>query len=155
MRATPYHTASITDDASYLSTRLRPEDYAEIRAGSGKDPLAVLMEGITYSDDCRTIMSGEDDTPLGMFGVAPVTSTEATIWLLCSPELSDYAMPFLRQAKAWVVAQPYTRLFNLTDTRNTMHHRWIKFLGFAFINTQAAGPYGLNFYEFERINPNV
>lgn len=132
------HIESTEGHAQHLAQNLRDADRAEIQAASGQRPLDVLLSGFSISEPCRTIVA-PDGEPLSMFGVVPIADRKGVgaVWLLASPRLVEFSRSFLRQSRA-VVAElhrNYPVLFNYTDARNTVHHKWLRWCGFKFIKT--------------------
>ena len=153
----PYHRAATLEDALWLGPRLRHEDQEEIKAGSGKTGTFALIQGLSLSVECRT-MVGVDDVPFGMFGIAP-TADPLTFhpWMLATDGLANKsnATALLRQCREWVEAsnQKYPILTNLVDARNELHIKWLKWCGFIFIRrVEHYGVSQLPFYEFVRVS---
>jgi hypothetical protein len=68
----------------------------------------------------------------------------------------EWVKVFLRASRQIVEEwqRDFPRLHNYTDARNTVHHRWLRWLGFTFTaRHETFGPLGLPFYEFVRIAP--
>jgi hypothetical protein len=42
-------------------------------------------------------------------------------------------------------------VYNYTYAKNTVHHRWLKWLGFTFLRKVNLGPEGKPFIEFAKI----
>jgi len=61
---------------------------------------------------------------------------------------------FLRQSKIELrkILKEYPVLFNVVDSRNEVHVRWLQWMGFTFIKKHSEyGPEKRPFYEFVRI----
>jgi len=74
-----------------------------------------------------------------MFGVVP-EGKFGTVWLLGTDEIFTHASrDFLRLSKEWLseVSAPFESVGNLVDARNTVHIRWLEWLGFEFIGVQS------------------
>jgi hypothetical protein len=146
------------EDCIYLATRLRQADLDEVKAASGLDPCEALLEGLFHSQQCHTVVDG--DTPLAVFGVcpAPLNDSVGIVWLLGSDALKMHSIEFLRKSKGWVdeLHKAFPVLYNNIDARNTVHIKWLQWLGFNFINE--IPEYGVErrpFYHFVRIDSNV
>lgn len=142
-------------DARALALDLRPEDEAEVRAMTGREPVESLLHGIQHSDVPLAI-EDDDGSTIGLFGV--VTAQEnprvGIVWLLASPKLLRHWRRLARESKRWIDSfqQHYDVLFNLVDERNTVHIRWIQWCGFTFVNRHPAlGVEKIPFLEFVRI----
>lgn len=152
----PYVREATVEDVDYLSTRLRKADLEEIAASSGCSPKSALVEGFRHSYKCRVGIY--NNNPFIIFGARPVVKGVGAIWALGSDDLLKARMEFLRQSKGWldIVHQDFPLLFNYIDARNTVHIRWIRWLGFKFINKHPEhGVAKLPFYEFVRITDHV
>lgn len=136
----------------YIAQNMREADRQEVSALSGKDPLDAMIVGYKYSDMPFTIMA--DDKPAAMFGAGPVQPDVGAVWLLGTDLILQNTTRFLRESRFWLdqVSKPYGLMCNFVDARNTVHIRWIKWLGFTFINLhEKFGVEQRPFYEFVRI----
>ena len=135
-------------DAVILAPRLRAADAAEVRA-LGKRPIEALIDGFRHSAQCLTIeRSGR---PCAMFGVVPAELDGlhvGVVWLLGSDELLCFRRLFLRESRAWLdeISQGYDLLANIIDERNTVHIRWLRWLGFSLLGPHTI--FGSSFIEF-------
>lgn len=141
-------------DALALGPILRTEDRDELEAASGKDATMCLTEAHAMSSTCWTAL--ERGVPLTMFGAAPMPGHPGVgvPWLVASPGLLPHAIPFLRRCAPFLdeMQRAYPLLVNYTDARNTVHHRWLRWLGFTIIKRhERIGAAGIPFYEFVRI----
>lgn len=145
-----------SDDARRLAPNLRKEDRDECLAGSG-DPSVTLPQSVLASHRAFAIMS--HDEPIGIFGWIRDSDGAARVWMLGSDALTSgpNVRLFLRESREWVelLNERFPVLWNLIDSRNSLHIRWLRWLGFTFINRVAAGPQGLTFFTFVRIKPCV
>jgi hypothetical protein len=74
--------------------------------------------------------------------------------MVATDELLEYQMKFLRRSRIYIelIQQEYPLLHNVVDARNELHIKWLKWMGFKFI--QLHEEYGVEkrpFYEFIRI----
>ena len=126
---------SVKTDQTDLAPRLREADQVELDAHNVTAELALGM-GFTFSKPCLTIE--HEGKPIGMFGVTPVDGVDEVgqVWLLGSDEINDIRVQFLRESKRWLteISKDYEMLCNVVHEGNTLHHRWLKFLGFSFLN---------------------
>ena len=146
-------------DAADLAPRLRRADLAEIAAGGMGTPLEALLLGVR-SGTCYAIVDPQLGTQVyGMFGVVPLPGNPEVglVWLLGSDELTRISYHFLRNSREWLarLSAPYKLLCNCIDSRNTVHIRWLRWLGFTFLNPQPRGVHGETFIEFLKINPKT
>lgn len=145
---------TVPKDVDSLAPRLRQADIDEIRAASGLDPETALTLSRQVSSMCFTVFG--DGKQIAMFGVRPEENPSiGRIWMLGSEEIHDHRFGFLRRSKSWVdfLQDRYPILYNYIDARNSVHIRWLHWLGFSFINEEHN--YGFEqrlFYQFVRIN---
>ena len=120
------------DDVLALHDRLRPEDEAEVKAACGHSPMKSLLHGLQHGK-CWTVEY--EGRPAAMFGVIKSTldPTIGYVWLLGSPDIDEFPVTFLRQSEQWLLtaAEGYEVLTNYVDCRNSVHLKWLRWLGFA------------------------
>lgn len=139
-------------DAQFVGVRLRTADRREVHALSGRiDIPEALCEGILMSKPCFTILT-PDQQPCAIFGAVPDPRNKdfGRCWMLGTDELVKYGRDFIRQSQAWwnVFHSVYPVLGNVVDKRNTVHVRWLKWLGCSFVGEHLIGPDKLSFMEF-------
>lgn len=154
----PQVIPSTEEHARWMAPRLREADKAEIAAMTGSYPESALLRGLE-GDVCVTAVSPEGD-PFLMAGVRPSRFPEAGfVWMLGTDAIENFSIPFLRHARGYLDAfhDIYPLLHNYVDARNTVHIRWLKWMGCTFIQTRPRmGVQGRPFHEFVRIRkPNV
>jgi Protein of unknown function (DUF2833) len=143
------------DDAFKLAANLRAEDLIEIRsAHNDRPPYKSLIDGIVLSgDECWTIEANSGEV-IAIFGAAKAGDTVGCVWLLGSAKIKQIQREFLRHSKFWVdkMHERYPILANVVYAENTVHIKWLKWLGFKFIRKiDKYGNFGLPFYEFVRV----
>ncbi len=145
----PHHRKSQLLDVVNLSPQLREADKREVET-LGLTSEKALCVGYLQSSICRTIVNGHDD-PVAMFGVVPSDEQSGIVWMLGSNLLLDIKQVFLKQCKQEVIKlnNIYPLLYNIIDSRNTLHIRWIKWCGFKIIGKTMVN--NIKFYEFCRI----
>jgi len=152
LRAKGFVRPATIDDAKYLAPRLRQADRDECIAVVGKPPEAFLPGSVTLATGAWTIIAPTGGR-IGMFGVSPTPTLPnvGTVWMVATDELPKYATQFLRESRRWVsvMQDHYPILWNVVDTRNTVHMRWIAWCGFKFHGTVAIS--GLPFLEFSKV----
>jgi hypothetical protein len=146
------------EDCFALGPVLRQADKDEIQASSGSDPTGALFLGWRESEVCYTIVDA--DQPLAMFGVVRMASNPSIgqVWLLGTEGIKMHSIEFLRKSREWVsrLHEEFPVLYNDIDSRNTVHIRWLQWLGFKFINELPSYGYeGRLFYHFVRIKDHV
>ena len=145
------------EDASRMAPRMRQADIDEIRASSGLNHYEGLQQSVKASVECYTAWIG--NSPIAIFGISATDNESiACIWMLGTDIIKEHRIEFLRKSREWVdeFQNTYSVLFNNIDARNTVHIKWLQWLGFTFINQFPE--YGAElrpFYQFVRINSNV
>lgn len=142
-------------DISSLAPRLRKADLDELLAAGYGNAEAALMEGFLSPDGCTTVIR-PDGEPIMMFGVAPHPHDDliGCVWLLGTDDIARNGVTFLRHSRQFIdrFHEKYPVLMNFTDCRNAVHHRWLRWCGFMFINmVPGRGPGNHPFYEFVRV----
>ena len=140
------------EDCSWVAEHIREADLQEILAYSGSTPKDALVAGFHHSDIPFTVVVGGE--PAAIFGASPVEQGVGAVWLLGTDGILKNTTRFLRESRFWLdqCARPYDILFNYVDARNTVHIKWIKWLGFTVINTHKEfGVEKRPFHEFVRI----
>ena len=128
-----------------VASNLRPEDRREVEEGHGIDPIEYLP---TMSQKPSYVyFTVPDGKTAGMAGVGQ----EGDIWMLCTPDIHRYPITFAREAKRYVDSRTEPLLWNIVDSRNKMHLKLLKFLGFKFLRKLKHGPNNVTFIEFCRV----
>lgn len=127
-------------DECDLAPRLREADLREIELfGAGRDPMELLREGAEQSVPSCTII-GNIGFVAGMFGVVPEDDGFGKVWLVGSDELvtPPLSRQFLRECRKFLAAMEphYLALGNHIDARNTLHIKWLQWMGFTFIRRE-------------------
>ena len=152
---------SMLEDAARMAPNLRTADLRELQACCGPDvsPQEVLEAGIKTSKDPRTLEV--DGEPAAIFGVVDAKEEEPSVcivWLLGTNKIKDVRSYFLRNCKDVLenIGEPYEVLTNFVDARNTVHVKWLRWMGFTlFREVEDYGAESRTFYEFARIKVNV
>ena len=133
---TAYVRRSTIQDAKPIATNLRAADRAELAALTRQTPLSIIEDGISSSVACYTVCLRDGDIPCAIFGVSPSGASESgIIWCLGTDDLFRIALKFLRNSKDWVneLHRKHRLLFNVIDERQTVYIKWLKWLGFEFV----------------------
>jgi|HigsolmetaAR202D_1030399.scaffolds.fasta_scaffold14958_2 Protein of unknown function (DUF2833). len=141
------------EDVHRMAPRLRREDLEELQASGCESAHEALLDGLMSPDGCTTVVTG-DGEPALMFGTVPhpLDDMVGCIWMLGTDEIEKNRVQFLRRSKEFIdrFHDKYPVLMNYTYYRNTVHHRWLRWCGFMFIN-KVSTPGGHDFYEFVRV----
>ena len=153
-----YVRKSIRKDVDYLAPRLRPGDRREIHAATGKrgQEYTSLLTGFESSDICCTFIT-PDKEPAGIFGVCAPTNRWGRVWMFGTRSVERWPILFLKRTRVWVdlLNIMYPLLYNVVDTRNTAHIKWLKWCGFGFINTTTHNDVDFKFFMRGGNTPNV
>jgi hypothetical protein len=140
-------------DAEYIAQNMRADDVREVQAASGLDPLSALHRSRELSEILCTV---QGRYPAALFGVVPVDDLSGIVWLLGTDELvrNPLRSEFIRQGRDFFDRLHAFRplLYNCVDERNTVHIRWLKWMGCNFIKRHST--YGVEqrpFLEFVRL----
>lgn len=142
-----------SDDIPILAVVLRPEDVEEIDAASGLSPEEALRMSYTLSDECITVW--DVDEPIAIFGYkVTIPDVCAVVWMLGSPKIFEHRIEFLKRSNFWVdyIHKKVPLLYNMVYHKNTVHIKWLRWLGFVFVQRiENAGVKGQPFIEFARL----
>ncbi len=151
-----FQRPSVLQDIKIVGEDMRQSDIEELQAQSGGKPKESLLFCFFASTPCMTIVSRHGN-PIGMWGVVPQGDIYGRIWMLgCDAMLQDSSdkRTFLKESKIELkkLHNKYPVLGNIVDARNSVHIRWLHWMGFTFINKLSDwGPESRPFYEFVRI----
>lgn len=132
------------EDAYYVASNLRPDDFREVTEGHGINPTIHIPLSIFDGESVSFIVP--DGRTAGIAGV----NTNGAIWMLTTPAIHDFPITFAREAKRFVDSRTEDYLWNIVDKRNTVHLKLLKYLGFEFLNEVQHGPNKLTFIEFAK-----
>lgn len=138
------------DDCASLAPRLRKEDQDEAYAAFGIPAEYALRLQVLSSPATVACVEG---TPEMLFGCS-----RGNPWMLCTPLAVSprWRKTFVRHSREHIASwlATFGRLHNFTDARNSVHHAWLRRVGFRFIAYDVPyGPAGLPFHEFEMRAP--
>lgn len=134
---------SVEEDADLLAAHIREADRREVEALTNLPLDMILRQGIKKCDTCFSAFSPEGDL-LTIFGVSPhiEDDTIGIVWLLGTHDLYKIHYRFLRESHTWLnklFGDKYRALTNWVDKRNTLHLRWLDWLGFQALQEQPIG----------------
>jgi hypothetical protein len=147
------HRFSTLPDLHDVAARMRKCDQDEVLA-RGRTPLDSLLNGYLHGDGCWTWdINGR---PEAIYGVVRTSSSpnSAAIWLLGTDAIQANRRLFIQQSPSRIaqISAPYDVVWNFVDSRNSLHVRWLKHLGFTFIReTTDVSIDGTLFYEFAKL----
>ena len=145
----PFHRATQLHDVCELAPNLRSEDKREVNT-LGKTSEQALLSGYLLGRVCRSIINNYGQV-VGMYGVVPADSKTGLVWMLGSDKLKKIKIPFLKESRTEVekmnILLPH--LWNIIDSRNELHLKWIKWCGFKIIGERMVN--NVKFYEFCKV----
>ena len=134
-----------TEAAIEVASNLRPDDLREVKEGHGIDPITLPF--LMTQNPSYVYFTVPDGKTAGMAGVGE----DGDIWMLCTPDIHRYPITFAREAKRYVDSRKERLLWNIVDSRNKVHLKLLKFLGFKFLRKLKHGPNNVTFIEFCRV----
>ena len=86
-----------------------------------------------------------------MYGVVPVDEKTGLVWMLGSNKLKKIKIAFLKESRTEVEGMNtlFPHLWNIIDSRNELHLKWIKWCGFKIIGERMVN--NVKFYEFCKV----
>ena len=139
-------------DFKYVVNNMRVMDKIEAHYQTGMNPEDALS--FTYmGSEINMAIANDNDEPIGLCGV----QNDGCIWCVATDDLysnKKYRIQLIRQGREWVdnLLGSYKILYNYVYAENTSAIKWLKSLGFTFVNYHKE--FGLQqkpFYEFLRI----
>lgn len=132
-------------DIEHLSQNIRPEDLQEILAATGnKDPYPGLRYSVENSEEALAgaLTGGPAEV---LWGISPFSDRAALIWAIASAEVDNHKIAFLRNSRSviarWFEERPNVEyLVNFTHGENTVHHKWLEWLGATLYPPTPVGP---------------
>lgn len=140
-------------DLTAVTKNMRHADRQECRAAAGMSPELALFLSVETSSEAYTLVS-PDGEPVGVCGLSPGnTERDRLVWMLATDGLLQHSRLFLRESRVWVDshARRYV-LWNYVDARNTVHIRWLKWLGATFHGAKTSPYTGTPLLHFTKVN---
>ena len=148
-----YLRKSNLQDLNYVCKNMREMDRLEALYQTGEDAEDALRLSYLWASEILTI-AGDKDQPMGMCGVI----ADGCIWMIATDELfsnKKYKIQLIREGRKWVnnLLKSYDLLYNMVYAENHSAIKWLKSLGFTFVNYhEEYGKESKPFYEFLRIS---
>ena len=139
-------------DLNHVCENMREMDRIEAKYQTGQEPEDALRLTYLTGKTVLTIAS-DNNQPMGVCGV----STDGCIWMIATDELFDNKrdrLHLIRKGREWVdnLLKSYKVLYNFVYAENHSAIKWLKALGFTFVNYyEKYGEQEKPFYEFLRI----
>lgn len=133
-------------DLKMVAGDIRAEDLREWYSGTGIDALDGMTYSVAFGKLVRAAYS-EDGTPLCFWGC-----DGGNVWLFATNAAARRAFslhkvlaPNLKE-----LTDTWPLLKALAHSDNTVHHRWLEWLGFELVEEVEAGPFRENFKMYVR-----
>ena len=148
-----YLRKSNLQDLNYVCKNMREMDRLEALYQTGEDAEDALRLSYLYGQTNMAI-ADDNDNPIGLCGVI----ADGCIWMVATDELFNnrkYKIQLIREGRKWVdcLLKSYDLLYNVVYAENHSAIKWLKSLGFTFVNYhEEYGKESKPFYEFLRIS---
>ena len=148
-----YLRKSKLSDLNHVVKHMRNMDKMEAYYQTGKQPEEALRLSYLYGQTNMAI-ADDNDNPIGLCGVI----ADGCIWMVATDELFNnrkYKIQLIREGRKWVnnLLKSYDLLYNMVYAENHSAIKWLKSLGFTFVNYhEEYGKESKPFYEFLRIS---
>ena len=136
-----YTRPATVADALAVAANIRPEDRREIE-GLGHSPLALVWCVETSAH--ATAFYNREGELAGIAGIGPDDQPGVgQVWMICTPAVEKNPVTFVRQSRQWIetAGKDYSMLWNLMDSRNKLHHKLVKMLGFKSLRYVCPPPF--------------
>lgn len=157
---------SIPTDCVFIAQNMRKDDLMELKAGGHEDALFCMVDCFERTD--RPLTALWNDKPFCMFGIVRVrhrcydasgkwlSKGIGAPWMLGTDGIMEARWQFLRESAYWLnqIKQDYDILWNRVHSKNTVHIKWLKWLGFDF-GDEVVYPSGEVFINFSKADRNV
>lgn len=141
-----------TADLTAVAATMRDADRQECRAAAGMSGELALLASVHGSTEAYTMVAPSGE-PVGICGLALGFGLgDRMVWMLGTDSLAAHRRIFLEESRAWVDdrANRYL-LWNYVDARNTLHVRWLKWLGATFHGAKTSPYTGTPLLHFTKV----
>lgn len=141
-----------------IAMDIRPADLRELLTVKPETSKTVsgianaLLDGVRMSAQRGVLVArdGDLDEPLLVYGVSPSEDQKGlgVCWMMGTTHIPRHARGIISFARGEIASwlKEYRGVYNFVDTRNTVHVRWLKFMGFSFGGTMPVN--GVDFRLF-------
>lgn len=136
------------EDCAELALTMREADRIELALGGSPSPYDSLMRGIVRSDNATAVIGPQGDV-VAIGGCAVLAPTVGCPWLLASDGLMAVKRSFLRDCRPQLMRLhgDFPTLYNEVWAGNTVHIRWLRWLGFTVADQPGTRPHFLPFWR--------
>lgn len=137
------HLPPIADD-------IRSADLREWAAGTGSADIIAGLEPIFEEDRYARCLVDHDGKMLCAWGVDPMPSGAGWVWLFATNAAPRHVYSSHRHLHHQLhkMLLRWGTLVACADGRNTVHHHWLRWLGFSEVAEINLGPWGMPFKKF-------
>lgn len=131
---------------------LSEEDYRELSEGDMTDPHKLEFDLMLCGSRMRTWLTGDEVS--AVYGTTPTGNPAfGLIWALPGKPARRNWRWIVRHTQEAIqeVSQGYSVIGNWKSAQNTTQVKWLRKIGFTFINKSKLSPEGGDYYEFLRI----
>lgn len=151
--ATTVIRKATVDDVALIWGELRGADHREMFDRSGTDAYHQLTLGVELGEAYVGLVDGKY---VCIWGISTDNGLVGYPWMLATKEIEENRMVFLRHSRKvvtdWLFQFPI--LTNTVDARNTLHLKWLSWLGFEKVATLRNYGFGKQtFFQFIRSRP--
>lgn len=136
------------EDIPVFLEKIRAVDKAEMNCAGHTDHAAALRKGIDLGP---AFYVSDKDGPILMAGFSAHDENKAVVWMLGTPRIETLKWPFLKISRSvfeqW--SAEYSVLTNRVWAANTVHIRWLEWLGCTFTEEVWIGRH--KFLTFEKV----
>jgi hypothetical protein len=152
IKSKPYVRESSAFDCGKLAKVMREEDQQELWFASRSTPLQSLFNGYK-GNRCWTGVNHTTEEVFMMFGVSRKDEFTGVPWMLASDDLKNVRRTFIKECGSYLeqMFEGYDVLTNHVWSKNEVHIKWLKWLGFKFLQAEPMGIDGELFYEFYKL----
>jgi hypothetical protein len=141
------------EDVEYVAKNMREHDKIEVWLSHKHTPLEALQHSVK-SRRCWTVL--HEGVPFCIFGVADacLITGKGSPWLLATDEMTKHKRDLLIRSRAFtdVMKQEFKVLENYVWDGNKQSKRWLKWLGYEFVEKVALGHRRATFWRFRMEN---
>lgn len=122
----------------------------------GGTPWMAIWRSRERSARCWTVV--RQGWPCAIFGIVDDGYAGSTkvgiVWMVATNQIHHFRRLFIQECPGWHhrLTEGYGLTWNVVDCRNTVHVRWLRWLGYSFLRRHKKfGPERRPFFEFAKV----